>query len=303
VIVFGGHYLAGEGLFEYVNETWVFDIDKVCWQLIKCTGELPTPRYGHSTQVVGSRMFIFGGKGKNGILRDVMFLDLVEWIWVPVSALQQGPSARMNHASSLVGRKIVIHGGWDGEETFNDLWIFNTDSFGWMQPRTSGFAPSSRFGHTMNLTEDGRLLCFGGCSISKDSGSPRYNDDLRELDTGSMIWSRPRVHGDAPTGRYGHTAMLMGPTSNQLVVVGGWGAGGCQTNEAINNPKAFSMHIFNVATMTWSIPQKHGKKPLKHLYNFGSCANDTGDYMFIYGGYDGRQASSDNLFINVLLDV
>ena len=247
-------------------------------------------------------MFIFGGKGKSGVLRDVMFLDLVEWIWVPVSALQQGPSARMNHASALVGRKIVVHGGWDGEETFNDLWIFNTDSFGWMQPRTSGFAPSPRFGHTMNLTDDGRLLTFGGCSISKDSGSPKYNDDLRELDTGSMVWSRPRVQGDAPTGRYGHSASLMGPSNNQLVIVGGWGSGGCQTNEAINNPKAFSMHIFNTATMTWSIPQKHGKKPLKHLYNFGCCSNESGDYIYIYGGYDGRQASFDNFFINLIRD-
>jgi hypothetical protein len=78
-----------------LNETWVFDIEKECWYLINCSGELPAPRYGHSAHIIGSRMFIFGGKTSNGsILRDVMFLDLIEWIWVPVNPLSQGPSAR-----------------------------------------------------------------------------------------------------------------------------------------------------------------------------------------------------------------
>eukprot|EP00602_Paraphysomonas_sp_CaronLab_P000197 CAMPEP_0185031222 /NCGR_PEP_ID=MMETSP1103-20130426/18569_1 /TAXON_ID=36769 /ORGANISM="Paraphysomonas bandaiensis, Strain Caron Lab Isolate" /LENGTH=252 /DNA_ID=CAMNT_0027566671 /DNA_START=41 /DNA_END=796 /DNA_ORIENTATION=- len=223
LIVFGGHFLESEGKFEYLNETWVFDIEKVAWQLVKCSGELPAPRYGHSTHVIGSRMFIFGGKGRNGMLKDVMFLDLMEWIWVPVNPLSQGPCARMNHASELVGRKIVIHGGWNGEETYDDLWIFNTDSFGWMQPRTSGFAPTARFGHTINLSEDGRLIVFGGCSIPKDTRTPRYNSDIRELDTDSMIWSRPRISGESPTGRFGHSAVLMGADRSKLIVYGGWG--------------------------------------------------------------------------------
>ena len=88
---------------------------------MNCTGQLPLPRYGHSAHIVGSRMFIIGGKGPSGaIYNDVYFLDLVEWIWVPVATLSQGPSARLNQASTLVGRKIVIHGGWNGRTFFND---------------------------------------------------------------------------------------------------------------------------------------------------------------------------------------
>jgi len=102
---------------------------------------------------------------------------------------------RFNFASELVGRKIVVHGGWDGNETFNDLWIFNTDSFAWIQPKTSGFGPTSRFGHTLTLTIDGRLLIFGGCSIEKATGTPKYNSDLRQLDTENMVWTRPIVNG------------------------------------------------------------------------------------------------------------
>lgn len=284
-----------------MNETWVFDIATVTWQLVKCSGELPTPRYGHSTHVIGSRMFIFGGKGPNGLLQDVMFLDLMEWIWVPVNPLSRGPSARMNQASSLVGRKIVVHGGWDGDEIFSDLWIFNTDSFGWMQPRTAGFAPTPRFGHTMSLTNDGRLLIFGGCSIPKDTHIPRYNNDVRQLDTDTMIWSRPRINGDAPTGRFGHSSLLMGSSKDQLVIFGGWGTGGCQTTESISNPNAHSIHIFDTSSMTWSLPKKQNKKPLKHVYQHGACMNDQGDCFYVFGGFDGRQASFDCFYVNMQL--
>jgi len=84
-----------QGLFKYVDETWLFDTEKVLWYSMPCSGDIPAARYGHSAQIVGSRMFIFGGKGANGAMfKDVFFLDLVEWIWVPVNTLSQGPSAR-----------------------------------------------------------------------------------------------------------------------------------------------------------------------------------------------------------------
>ena len=38
----------------------------------------------------------------------------------------------------------------------------------------SGFTPTPRYGHTITLTPDGRLLVFGGCSITKDAvGLPK----------------------------------------------------------------------------------------------------------------------------------
>ena len=112
MITFGGTYLDGQK-FAYLDETWVLDIEKLAWHCVTCSGQPPTPRYGHNAHIIGSRMFIVGGRAENNkILNDVYFLDLMEWIWVPVSTISQGPSARFNYASELVGRKIVIHGGW-----------------------------------------------------------------------------------------------------------------------------------------------------------------------------------------------
>eukprot|EP01041_Mallomonas_annulata_P013604 gene13604-28896_t len=290
LVVFGGHYFEGNGIFKYVDETWLFDIENVAWHNMTCSGEIPSPRYGHSAQIVGSRMFIFGGKGPNGILyKDICFLDLVEWIWVPVSTLSLGPSARMNHASELVGRKIVVHGGWDGNDVFNDFWIFNTDSFAWMQPKMSGFAPSARFGHTLTLTPDGRLFVFGGCSITKETGLPKYHDDVRQLDTDSMIWTRPMTNGATPTGRYGHTSLLI--SGERIIVFGGWGKGGCQSNEAINNPNAHTIQVLDTHSMVWSGSVNRGKKPTRHVYNHAACT--VGSTLYLFGGYDGQQSVAD----------
>jgi N-acetylneuraminic acid mutarotase len=182
---------------------------------------------------------------------------------------------------------------------YDDLWIFNTDSFAWIEPRTTGFAPSGRYGHSLTLTPDGRLLIFGGCSLAKETGYiPKYNDDIRQLDTSTMIWSRPRINGNCPTGRFGHSAALMGQDRTKLVLFGGWGKGGCQSQEFIHDARAYTTHILDIISMNWYVPRKISKKPVKHMYSHGCClAGD--NTLFMFGGWDGRQASNDFIVMNM----
>jgi host cell factor len=324
LVSFGGHYLAGEGKFDYLDETWLLDVEKLVWHKMVCSGQIPGPRYGHSAHIFGSRMFIFGGKGPGGVVyNDVYFLDLIEWIWVPVSSVGSSPSARYAyliayinetvlymyhlsfhsffirffHASEIVGRKIVIHGGWNEDEVLSDMWIFNTDSFAWMQPKTTGFAPSPRYGHSLNLTPDGRLIVFGGCNIAKDTYIPKYLDDLRQLDTDTMIWTRPRTHGIIPTGRYGHSALLM--SDGMIVVFGGWGKGGCQCQEALGGQSpARTLHVLDTKTMSWYSPRRLGTKPWKHQFNHGACRSGQSSIL-TFGGFDGRQATNEFYVMNI----
>jgi host cell factor len=243
-------------------------------------------------------MFIFGGKGPNGAYyKDIYFLDLVEWIWVPVSTLTQGPSARFFHASEAVGRKLVVHGGWNNSDVYNDLWIFNTDSFSWTQPRTSGFGPTARYGHSLTLTQDGRLFIFGGMSLNKDTGIPKYNDDVRQLDTDTMVWVRPRVDGSCPTGRFGHTSVLM--DDGKIMIFGGWGRGGCQCPESISDIRAHTVHVLDTNSMNWWTPHRLGKKPVKHLYSHGAVKAAGSSSVLIFGGFDGRQACNDFYVANL----
>lgn len=241
-------------------------------------------------------MFIFGGKGpKDTVYKDVYFLDLLEWVWVPVNTISISPPPRFFHAVEVVGRKIVIHGGWDTQEVFNDLWIFNTDSFVWAQPRFTGFAPTARYGHTMTLTTDGRLIVFGGCSLLEDTSVPNYKSDVRQLDTSTMVWIRPRIDGQNPTGRYGHSATLL--ADGKILYYGGWGKGGCQSREIIEDPNAYTTAILDTRTMHWYLPRRVGSKPAKHLHNHSACKCGP-SALFIFGGFDGRQALSDFYVVN-----
>ena len=169
----------------------------------------------------------------------------------------------------------------------------------WAQPRCAGFGPTARYGHSLTLTTDGRLFVFGGCSINADSGVPKYNDDLRQLDTDTMLWTRPRVSGHLPTGRYGHSSTLL--ADGKILVYGGWGRGGCQSRDLIEDSNAYTTAVLDTKSMSWYVPRKLGGKPIKHLYNHSSCRCGN-SAMFTFGGYDGRQALADFYVINMDLE-
>ena len=95
LVAFGGHWLASENKFAYSDETWLLNVDQLQWHSMKCSGQIPSPRYGHTAHILGSRMFVIGGKGPHGVIyNDIHFLDLIEWIWVPVKTVSAGPSPR-----------------------------------------------------------------------------------------------------------------------------------------------------------------------------------------------------------------
>ena len=264
LVVFGGHAYLGQGKFEYLNDVWVLDINTLAWQKVHPGGVPPEKRYGHSCQIVGNRMFVFGGRGSGGkLFRDTHFLDLVEWTWVPVNATSNGPIPRLYNSSLVVGRKIVIHGGWNGEnKCYGDMWVFDTDTFTWVQPRTGGLEPPKIYGHTMNLTANGHIMMMGGVNISS-TGIPEYFNDLRSLNTETMIWERPRHTGTFPSARYAHT---MTPLGTDYVLFGGWGYGGMQTREEGNKRAgANSVLVLDSENMKWTEPITENPNPISHL--------------------------------------
>lgn len=294
VIVFGGQSYVGDGKFEYFNDVHVFIADEGRWHKVTCGGELPAPRYGHSAELVGSRMFLFGGMGENGPLRDIQFLDLIEWAWVTVSSTSVGPSPRLNHASLLVGRKIVVHGGWDGvRRCFNDLWVFDTDSFTWLNPRTAGLAPVPRYGHSLQL-QDGRIMLYGGM-VCMDNEVPKYLHDLRQLDAETMVWSKPRIDGDVmPSARFGHSLSQLPIEPGKLILFGGWGLGGVQCRQENKRRGAESVMVYDAETSSWTTPAMPSR-PLPHKY--GHTATAIEGSLFVFGGWTGKQATNQLMHV------
>ncbi|CAM9433010.1 unnamed protein product [Ascophyllum nodosum] len=267
----------------------------MAWQEVRCGGDHPSPRYGHSCHLVGSRMFIVGGRGQNGHLyRDVHFLDLVDWAWVKVNAISTGPSPRFWQGSVLVGHKIVIQGGWDGGNRCHaDLWVFDTDSFSWMQPRTGGLPPSARYGHSMVFLPDGRIVLSGGATVD-EAGVPTYHRDLRQLDTETMIWSDAKTRdGVKFSARCNHT-LTSDEEGRSALLFGGWGIGGLQNQRTNKRDGALTLVVCSIPpndTISIDVPLLRGRGEPEHRY--GHTSVSVGNAFFVFGGWTGQKASSD----------
>ena len=305
IVIFGGSSYVKQGEFCYYNDTFVLDTTKRVWHKVKCTGSLPCPRYGHSVELVGSRMFMFGGRSETGPLGDMYFLDLVEWTWVPVAVTSASPSPRFFHASLLVGRKIVIHGGWDGKvKCFDDFWVFNTDAFSWLTPKCTGLVPSPRYGHSLDLIHDGHILCFGGTSMSLEDPVPTYYNDLRSLDTETMIWAKLTPSGRPPSARFGFMSAKLDDEIG-IAFFGGWGSGGLQQSDNSNASKHsfFVLRLDNEDSdddvLSWVKPIM---PPAVLAHKYGHTMTAVGPTLYVFGGWNGKQAWNSLTEIAVLPD-
>ena len=123
---------------------------------------------------------------------------------------------------------------------------------------------------------------------------PEYYDDVRELDTETMVWSRPRVTGSYPKARNQHATCMMG---RQMVMFGGWtgppdrswddkkteeeGTGG--SNVAKTSDQLLCL---DTDTMEWFQPTFSGDEP-SLLY--GHTLTRVGASLFAIGGWDGTR--------------
>jgi hypothetical protein len=112
---------------------------------------VPGPRAAHSCNLIGSKLYAFGGwNGRSG-LNDLHTLDVdtLEWS-VPLTS-GPTPSTRNNHATFVYGSRLFVHGGHDGLKWLADLHCLDTEKMEWSQPAVSGVHPSARACHTTTL--------------------------------------------------------------------------------------------------------------------------------------------------------
>lgn len=307
-----------------MNDLCALEVETLVWRKVRCHGDLPPPRYGHSLCMLGSRIFIFGGRTeKSKYLNDIYMLDLDTYIWAKVSTSTSSPLPRMGHTCVMVGTRMAMFGGYNGNKTFDDFWVFNTENASWMNPVVEGKPPLSRYNHMMNLTHDGRILIIAGCHLEK--GFPTYLRDLVQLNTETMTWERPRVMGDMMIPAMGCTSLLF---DNQLVVFGGWtgvekciicgvvqskgrNAGPAHQPDCILGRSLLRaedskdpmepiqlpyMRVLNVDTFEWRIPESV-ERPCPPRY--GHSMIQVGAHILIFAGWDDTGALADLVALQV----
>ncbi|CAI2168279.1 5442_t:CDS:10 [Funneliformis geosporum] len=107
LFVFGG--TDGE---RYNSDTWCYDTQTNKWNDLSCIGYLPAPRENHGVAIIEDVMYIFGGKGQDGLdLSDLGALKLSNQRWYMFSKMGIPPSPRRFHAMTASREKVLIFGG------------------------------------------------------------------------------------------------------------------------------------------------------------------------------------------------
>ncbi|CAL8318385.1 unnamed protein product [Lota lota] len=156
-------YIFGGMQGSRLDDLWQLDLDSMVWSSPATKGPRPLPRSLHSANIIGNKMFIFGGwvpysetakaKGSEWICTNSLHaLNLDAMSWQDLSPDEQaqghskaphleledshpgGPKPRAGHCSTTIGSRMYIWSGRDGyrkswsyQVCCKDLWYLETD--------------------------------------------------------------------------------------------------------------------------------------------------------------------------------
>ncbi|RKP13928.1 hypothetical protein BJ684DRAFT_22668 [Piptocephalis cylindrospora] len=228
------------------------------------------------------------------------------------------PKALRAHTINLVGETFFVFGGCDARTCFNELYLFDADTLYWSNPPTYGDIPAPRRAHSATLL-DNHIYVFGG------GDGPNYFNDLHILDTETLVWTRAHQVGQVPGPRRAHTTCLY----NRSIYLFGGGDGARALNAV------YRLDTSDLSALAWTKMDVEGTPPhLPKLIVYGGsdgheCFSDchildlntrvwsnvaldqviprlshtailVGSYLFIIGGHDGTQYSSEVLLLNLV---
>lgn len=261
------------------NEIVYYDVDDKSFSQPAIKGDKVPNFSRHTSCLVGSKIYVFGGFDGHGTNFDLATFDPYYRTWsnIPKTA-QKGvpPPSRTNHASASVGKNMYIFGGNNNNEAgqyqvLDDLSMLDTHTMTWSRPKTTGAIPCARSGHT--LTAIGKkLYLFGGGVWNEREGWVHKFNDLYVLDTETLQWTKPECQGKIDTSTFPISFAI----GRFMFIFGG----GSKPLHSVTN----DLYILDTATMTWSSPESDGSKPQPR--DMGT-ASAVGDSVYFLGGYAG----------------
>ncbi|KAF8499855.1 hypothetical protein F5888DRAFT_1888794 [Russula emetica] len=199
------------------------------WTRILVNGPGPGGRFYHTMTLVGSKLFVFGGRTAKERLNDIWGLDLdclnsnPFWESYEPAPGNEKPLPRSSHVSVTTGDRIIIFGGYDGQHVFNDTWSFNISTRKWTELQCTGSIPFPRAAHAAVLVGD-VMYVFGGRAIDRTNLG-----DLAAFNLLTQRWTAFQDIGPSLSGRSCHAMACDG---TRVFVLGGTLSRGAQVDEA-----------------------------------------------------------------------
>ncbi|KAL2801311.1 hypothetical protein BJX66DRAFT_6792 [Aspergillus keveii] len=223
-IVFGGDTKVDET--DTLDDTlYLLNTSSRQWSRSIPPGPRPTGRYGHTLNILGSRLYVFGGQVEGYFFNDLIAFDLNQlqnpnnkWELLIKNSHEGGPQpgqippARTNHTIVSFNDKLYLFGGTNGLQWFNDVWSYDPRANSWTELESVGIIPAPREGHAAALVNDVMYIFGGRTDEGIDLG------DLAAFRISTRRWFSFQNMGPAPSPRSGHSMTAFG---KQIIVLAG----------------------------------------------------------------------------------
>jgi hypothetical protein len=103
------------------------------WRNISEVNKFEYPGYkaAHSAEIIGNKMYVFGGWNGKKALNDLHIFDIEKEVWSEQEINGYKPGNRNNHATATYNHYMFLHGGHNGEYWQDDFDILDTKEMVW----------------------------------------------------------------------------------------------------------------------------------------------------------------------------
>eukprot|EP00088_Acartia_fossae_P030476 TRINITY_DN3145_c0_g2_i14.p1 TRINITY_DN3145_c0_g2~~TRINITY_DN3145_c0_g2_i14.p1 ORF type:complete len:419 (-),score=42.95 TRINITY_DN3145_c0_g2_i14:221-1477(-) len=198
--------------FQYFMDVNVIDLNSCepSWQRLNSTADPsePFPRYRHEIAVYKGKIYLLGGGTSTSVcgFQTIPTFSIDENFWYATKTshdrnvtIDEGdgngyPDARRCHGLVQSGNQVWIVGGYDGQDIFNDIWNLDLANFSWKKIDLD--LPKPVYFHGVTLTEEGRLVVFGGvdCIQNNTRTNDIYSFWLKVPSLRSMAWEAVKFY-------------------------------------------------------------------------------------------------------------
>ncbi|MEQ2262112.1 hypothetical protein XENORESO_014042 [Xenotaenia resolanae] len=173
--IFGGYEQLADC---FSNDIHRLETTTMVWSLINARGTPARWRDFHSATIIGTKMFVFGGRAdrfgpfhsNNEIYcNKIKVFDTETNCWLSTPSTQLLPEGRRSHSAFCYNGELYIFGGYNArlDRHFNDLWKFNPEAFLWKKIEPKGKGPCPRRRQCCCMVGD-RIVLFGGTRLHCD---------------------------------------------------------------------------------------------------------------------------------------
>jgi len=126
----------------YLNDLRILDTETYVWSRLRVSGTPPLPRYGHTCNISGPDIVVFGGWNEKSGSREkeeksdpskteyFMVLNTDAMTWEHGKYVGTPPLNRYGHTCTSIGPHLLVFGGWEYSRATNEVVVLRDLTLG-----------------------------------------------------------------------------------------------------------------------------------------------------------------------------